>query len=197
MKIRNLIYPLIVIGCVIILSEGCKKKEDDNNDNTPAALAVGESYQGGVIAYIVQSGEPGYVAGETHGLIATPSDQSASIQWYNGNYIATGATGAATGGANTDSIVHNQGAGSYAAKLCSDLALGGYSDWYLPSKIELSTIAANKALIGGFTVSNYWSSSEYGPAAAGNAWFYVTSGGGYTNYGNKANVYGVRAVRAF
>jgi hypothetical protein len=161
-----------------------------------AAYGVSDSYQGGIIAYILQSGDPGYVSGQLHGLIAAPSDQSSGIQWYNGSYIATGATGASTGNTNTNTIVSHQGSGNYAAKLCYDLALGGYSDWYLPSKAELSKLYLNRAAIGGFTSNYYWSSTEYAPSGAGNAWFYSFTGG-YQGYGNKMNTYAVRAVRAF
>jgi hypothetical protein len=60
-----------------------------------------------------------------------------------------------TGNANTNTVVSNQGAGNYAAKLCSDLVLGSYSDWYLPSKDELNKLFLNKTAIGGFA-NNYY-----------------------------------------
>jgi hypothetical protein len=40
----------------------------------PAAPVLGATYGGGKIFYIFQPGDPGYVAGESHGLIAAPSD---------------------------------------------------------------------------------------------------------------------------
>ena len=97
-------------------------------------------------------------------LEAAPSDQSTGIQWYNGSYTTTGATATAigTGAANTQAIVASQGAGSYAAELCADLTLGGYSDWFLPSEDELNQMYVNlkEQGRGGFASAWYWSSSE-------------------------------------
>jgi hypothetical protein len=159
-------------------------------------LTIGESYQGGKIAYIFQNGDPGYVAGQVHGLIAAPTDQSTGIQWYNGTYITTGATATAlgTGNENTDSIVAAQGAGPYAAYLCDTLTLNEYSDWYLPSKTELNVLYLNKVAIGGFSTFNYWSSSE---CTTNGAWNVGFSNGSLNYGGNKDNPIYVRAVRSF
>jgi len=150
-------------------------------------LAVGIYYLGGIIAYIDDTGK--------HGLIAAPNDQSDGIQWYNGSYIDTGATETAigTGKTNTTKIVQSQGNGAYAAKLCDDLVLNGYSDWYLPSKDELNILYQNRNAIGGFSGDVYWSSSEYNLNFAWFQHFY------YSNqiYTAKNYTYGVRAVRAF
>jgi hypothetical protein len=160
-----------------------------------APLAIGDNYGGGIIAYILVSGDLGYVAGQTHGLIAAPSDQSTGIVWWNGSYITTGAAGTATGtgAANTTAIVASQGAGSYAAKLCDDLVLNGYSDWYLPSKDELNKLYLNKRAVGGFATYFYWSSSE---DYAYYAW-YQYFGVGSQYFDIKFNYFRVRAVRAF
>ncbi len=204
-------FAILVLSCIISLNS-CKKKINgctdatatnytaeatDNDGSCTYNLSVGETYQGGIIGHIYQSGEPGYIAGEIHGIIASPTDISSGIQWYNGSFQTTGATSNSDGKTNTNTIISTQGSGSYAAKLCQDLVLGGYSDWYLPAKAELSTLYTNKATIGGFTAASYWSSTEYAPSGVGNAWFYNTAGAGYAGYGNKANLYAVRAVRAF
>ena len=130
-------------------------------------------------------------------LEAAPSDQSTGIQWYNGTYVVTGATGTAigTGQANTTAIVAAQEAGNYAAQLCNDLTEGGYSDWFLPSKDELNWMRENLYLkgVGGFVGYGYWSSSEF---YASSAWYqYFCNGLQNGNY--EYLTYRVRAVRAF
>ena len=151
-------------------------------------LAVGMPYQGGIIAYLDDTGE--------HGLIAAPEDQNTGIQWYNGNYLATGATGTAkgTGQSNTTKIVQTQGDGEYAAKLCDDLVLNGYDDWFLPSEKELDLLYQNRELIGGFSDHTYyWSSTEFGSTEAWALAFIEAQRRGDQKY----KIFRVRAVRVF
>jgi len=186
---------------------GTSAASDASNSvtTTSEVPVVGEFYQGGVVFYLFVEGETGYVAGETHGLIAAVQDQSSGIRWYNGSYDTTGATGTAigTGSANTTAIISAQGATetSYAAGLARAYNGGGYTDWFLPSKDELNKMYTNRATINttaaansgsDFSTNDYWSSTERDSSTA---WLQDFNNGQY--YANKNRTLNVRAVRAF
>lgn len=167
-----------------------------------ATLAIGKTYQGGIIFYVDSTGK--------HGLIAAPTDQSSGIQWNDGYDVVTGATGTAigTGLDNTNKIIAAQGGGNYAAKLCADLVLDAYSDWYLPSIDELNLMyrnigrgaAAPLTDVGGFAGEYYWSSSEHDANSIGSSsivstqYFNTGSSGSGTS---KSRTLYVRAIRTF
>jgi hypothetical protein len=161
------------------------------------AHAIGDSYQGGKIFWIDASGQ--------HGLIAATTDQSVSLQWSNGIYRATGATGDGlyAGEMNTAMIIATQmadnQAGSFAAKTCANYSAssGGitYGDWYLPSKYEIGLLYAQKTIIGGFANALYWTSTERSENKD-EAHDY-DFGTGNPDYHTKNQSFHVRAIRAF
>jgi hypothetical protein len=153
-----------------------------------ATLAIGDSYQGGIIFWLDATGQ--------HGLIAATTDQSTGIQWYNGTYTTTNAVrdGIGAGMYNTERIIANQSTGSYAAQLCANYQGGGYGDWYLPSKYELNLLYLQKVAVGGFASAYYWSSTENN---SNYAWIQYFDDGYQSIGGSKDFTYYVRAIRAF
>jgi len=166
---------------------------------------VGDFYGGGVVFYRFVAGDAGYVAGQSHGLIAAIVDQSSGIRWNNGSNVTTGATGTAvgTGSPNTDAIIAAQGTGSlHAAGLARAYTGGGYTDWFLPSKDELNEMFLKRGDInttasanGGsdFVINYYWSSTE---SNTNNTWRQYFNDGAQ-NSRSKDWPSSVRAVRAF
>ena len=140
------------------------------------SLSIADSYGGGKVAYILQSGDTGYDAAQQHGLIIS-GDLTASftdIIWGTKD-VVTGATGGGenvdtnnyqsvdlgSGINNTNIIIASEGAGTtYAAGLARAYRGGGYTNWYLPSYGEWAAMQYWRASFT-FNRGAYWTSTEY------------------------------------
>ena len=159
-------------------------------EGPPENLAVGDRYGGGIVFYLDGGGG---------GLIAAEADQSTGVPW-GSMFKEIGGTRSEIGAgeANTERIIAVLGSNRgkpYAAKICHDLVLNGYDDWFLPSKEELRLM--HKTLhypdyIGNFAREVYWSSTEDGSPTAE---FYDFGTG--LNSSHKTTKHYVRAIRAF
>jgi len=103
-----------------------------------------------------------------HGLIAETTDQSSSCSWYSAQDVISTSTNHSTEGKK-------------------------YTDWRLPTKNELNLLNSQKSVVGGFTTTNYWSSTE---SDATNAWYQNFNINTQTASAKTGTAY-VRAIRAF
>ena len=130
-------------------------------------------------------------------LEAAPSDQSTGAEWGCYGVLISGADGTAVGAGEQNTLDIEAGCTTTgtAADICANLSLGGYSDWFLPSKDELNLMYTNLKLheVGGFADYVYWSSSEGFAVSAWGQGFDDGNQGYYSKNGYRW----VRAVRAF
>jgi len=150
--------------------------------------SIGMRAQGGIVFYL---------DGKGGGMVCAETNQSSGAQWgcYGTKVGATGTT-VGTGAANTYIIVSGCNQEWTAARLCNDLELNGYDDWFLPSMNELNLMYQNlrRVGLGGFSGSSYWSSSEFEPNYARSQHF---DGGQQYATSKSDNYFCVRAARTF
>lgn len=155
---------------------------------------IGKSCEGGILIYIMQPGDPGFVEGEYHGIVVSPFDVSKSIRWGCPNILVSATNMSIfTGIENTKLITEKCSYEKNAASICYHLELNGFNDWYLPSYEELSLIYENREKIYGLDEAYYWSSSE---SDKDNSWVFNFNMGIAFEYAKDLNV-AVRAIRKF
>ena len=159
-------------------------------------VSVGQSALGGIVAYILQSGDTGYSSTVQHGLIAATSDVANNVWGCEGTNIPGTSAAIGTGSANTDAILAGCATRPIAASDCRNYTGGGYSDWYLPSLGELQQLYNNRVAIGNFSGAFYRCSTQDNPSYTYIVYF---SGGGGVYEDVKSDSYNlnVRPIRSF
>ncbi|MDR3443067.1 MAG: IPT/TIG domain-containing protein [Legionella sp.] len=192
------VTPAHAVGSVTVQITAPTGNSSLANGYTYVTTTVGQPSSGGIVACL---------GGGTQNLITASSNNSSSIEW-GGAGTFTNTPSTADGAANTTTIVAvvgNNGGTPYAAQLCDTYQVDSqgntpcqtgnacYSDWFLPATAQLTCLYDNQITIGGFNVTNYWSSTEQGPDAAFSIDF--TSGSQQAESKNTTN--NVRCVRSF
>ena len=168
---------------------------------TTSSLTAGTNYLGGKIAYIFQSGDAGFVPGETHGFIIMnhAMGMQAAFGGYNPStgYSYSGTSMNFGSGRNNTLLLYNL-TGNNASKYVYNVNYDGYNDWYIPSYNEWNKIGPNWTSLG-LPYGQYQSSSEL--SRDNSAFFSV-----YNSYGwisasmsnsGKNSLYDVIGIRNF
>jgi hypothetical protein len=160
--------------------------------SVPNNLYIGQNYAGGIIFYLDATGN--------HGIVCASTDQGRSSFGCSGILINGIDSIIGSGLQNTANIVASCAFDTIAPRICSDLILNGYNDWYLPSKKELQLLYTNLYLnnIGAFisqTNIRYCSSTQ---SSATTLWALDFSNGIWSSGQSKYSTFlPVRAVRTF
>jgi hypothetical protein len=155
------------------------------NNTQAQCVSIGQSLQGGIVFWVDATGDGG--------LIAAPSDQSSGCNWGCQGTLITGTFSNSNGSSNTDLIYAQCSVPGMSSEICSNLVLGGYSDWYLPSIDELNLLYQQKSIVGGFTANAYWTSNQFSSVDA----YWQNFNSGMQGHNLKNQSAGVRAIRAF
>ena len=177
--------------------EGCMDETafNYNSDaNTPILPSIGDFYEGGYIFNIDELNESI--------LVAAPDDLG-QHEWGCFNTAINGANGIeiGTGLQNTQDILsqgcESENGGLIAAEVATNSNTGGYNDWYLPSRDELTEmylkIKLQSGNIGNFQNVRYWSSSVSGNT---NAWNIHFVNGSIDNTDKSSTHIWVRPIRS-
>jgi hypothetical protein len=122
---------------------------------------IGDAYGGGYFAGYISHTADGVA---THRLIVAPAATGASgtgytittdLGWKTVGTSTSGTTSSFDGAANTAAMVTAGISNHPAANFCAGLTIGGFSDWYLPSRYELAIAYFNlKPTTGANVVSS-------------------------------------------
>ena len=158
-----------IVGCQDSLACDYNTNATDSSECTYAQegydcegninVGIGDEVFGGIVYYIDESGERGFVAAQND---IGPFAWGCDGQRING----VQETGLGYGYENTLDINLYCSDSIFAAKSALNFVANGYDDWYLPSASELLNMHSSIVFDGNFTYDYYWSSSEVDSATA-------------------------------
>jgi len=96
-------------------------------------------------------------------------------------------------------IAQARGGFTWAVRLCDNYELGGYKDWFLPSRDELNFMYGNLYLkgLGGFRPEQYWSSTGWTDTWGSYRAWYINFDDGKHDTQNAGQQRRLRPVRQF
>jgi len=163
----------------------------------------------GQYKYEVYQDANGYAAGDTLGgglfvfedsgyaYISAAADQSDKAPWGCQDIEVDGTLPEiGTGESNTNQIISVCATSGISARLCDQLTLNGYSDWFLPSLDELAQMYTQLDAngFGNFANQSYWSSTQSSATQA----YTIDFNNGNTNAHQKSQTNRhTRAMRRF
>ena len=154
---------------------------------SPETHSAGDSVGGGL--FVLE--DSGYA------YISAAADQSTNAPWgCQGTDISGTLSAVGTGSANTALIVAGCATSGISARICDQLTLNGYSDWFLPSLDELAQMYTKLAAdgLGNFANQSYWSSTQSSATQA----YTIDFNNGNTNAHQKSQTNRhTRAMRRF
>jgi hypothetical protein len=195
----RLLRPLLsLLFLTFVLLVGCTSTGQDATVAKPERvyLAGETGPAGGVVFY-----DKGERSEDWRFLEVSPVGTQMPLQWGTAGTDVPGTSAElGMGKANTALIVamlDTLGERGRAAQYCDTLNVNGYTDWFLPSKLELDQLYWQLAFkgVGEFLGlgQGYWSSTEYDSEKAWGQGFSA----GVQGRIEKSDIFIVRAVRAF
>jgi hypothetical protein len=158
---KNL-YLILLLVCLY----GCKKNDSvsvpTNPVSPPNRPAIGSLNYGGVVFYILKSGDVGYDPNVWHGLVfANTRIENKYWGCYDVFIPNANSTLLGDGKLNTLNISKSCPGLNYAASYCQNLVVNGYDDWYLPTKDELQEIHKNRESLQSMPYTSFPTNHPY------------------------------------
>ncbi|WP_319757762.1 DUF1566 domain-containing protein [uncultured Sphaerochaeta sp.] len=181
----------LVVVITLVLT-GCTTT--DNKVTEEATYTIGSVGPAGGLVFF----DKGDASGGWQYMEAAPADTEMLARWGTTGLEVETSTNLGSGKTNTQELVEQDPAwNETAAVYCTNLMAGGYNDWFLPSKDELSLLFSALARTNRDTFRGegfaYWSSSSYDGERA---WAQGFSNGVQGKV-EKEELLVVRAVRVF